>query len=110
MRGRAESRSIPAKTFEVLRRYLAERASFREADFEAVESAFLFRPLATGEYLQRAGDVTRYAAFVARGCLRNYVIDPKGKEHIVQFAPETWWVADATSLNGKTPSSFFVDA
>ena len=33
-----------------------------------------------------------------RGCLRNYVIDAKGKEHIVQFAPENWWLADAISL------------
>jgi len=110
MRGRSESRSIPAPTFEVLRDYLAARASFSEADFEAVRAAFLFQSLAAGEFLQRGGDVTRYAAFVARGCLRNYVIDAKGKEHIVQFAPETWWVADATSLNGGTPSTFFVDA
>src|SRR5262249_17940874 len=34
----------------------------------------------------------------------------KGKEHIVQFAPETWWLADSTSLNHRTPSSFFIDA
>src|SRR5262245_3004693 len=110
MRGRPESRSIPESTFEVLRAYLAARATFREADFDTVRSAFLFKPLLAGEFLQRGGDVTRHAAFVARGCLRNYVIDPKGKEHIVQFAPETWWVADSTSLNEGTPSSFFIDA
>ena len=28
----------------------------------------------------------------------------------MQFAPETWWLADATSLNGGIPSAFFVDA
>ena len=51
--------------------------------------------LAAGEFLQRAGEVTRHAAFVASGCLRSYVIDANGKEHIIQFAPETWWLADA---------------
>jgi CRP-like cAMP-binding protein len=65
---------------------------------------------APGEFLQRGGEVTRFAAFVARGCLRNYVIDPKGKEHIVQFAPETWWLADSTSWNKGTPSPYFIDA
>jgi hypothetical protein len=29
-----------------------------------------------------------HGAFVATGCLRKYVVDPKGNEHIVQFAPE----------------------
>jgi len=68
------------------------------------------RSLRAGAFLQRAGDVTRHAAFVARGCLRNYVIDDKGKEHIVQFAPETWWLADAVSLRERTPSPYFIEA
>lgn len=101
---------IPPSRFTVLRTYLEARATFSEEDFVRIRAAFLFKRLAAGEFLQRAGEVTEYAAFVAHGCLRNYVIDPKGKEHIVQFAPETWWLADATSLNNRTPSLFFIDA
>jgi len=102
--------SIPAPTFDVLRAYLAARAPFTDGDFAVVRGALVYRRLAEGEFLQRAGDVTRYAAFVAAGCLRNYVIDAKGKEHIVQFAPETWWLADSMSLNRGTPSPYFIDA
>ena len=47
---------------------------------------------------------------MATGCLRNYIIDAKGKEHIVQFAPETWWLADAPNLYAQTPSLYFIDA
>jgi CRP-like cAMP-binding protein len=101
---------IPESAFAVLRAYLEARAEFREADFDVIRTALVYKPLAAGEFLQRAGEVTRYAAFVATGCLRNYVIDPKGKEHIVQFAPETWWLADATSWNDRTPSPYFIDA
>ena len=110
MPGAGPQRSIPDAAFEVLREYLESRAIFDEGDLGTVRQALLYQRLAAGEFLQRAGDITRHAAFVATGCLRNYVIDPKGKEHIVQFAPETWWLADATSLNERTPSSYFIDA
>jgi CRP-like cAMP-binding protein len=75
-----------------------------------VETMFLPASLRAGEYVQRAGSVTRHAAFVARGCLRSYVIDEKGKEHIVKFAPETWWVEDSVSLASGQPSEYFIDA
>ena len=102
--------SIPQAPFDVLRGYLEARAAFTADDLAVVRGAFLYRRLPVREFLQRAGEVSRYAAFVASGCLRNYVIDARGKEHIVQFAPETWWLADSTSLQNRTPSAYFVDA
>jgi CRP-like cAMP-binding protein len=96
--------------FDVLRRYLEERDVFTEQELAFVQSLFSCRTLSAGEFLQRAGDVARYAAFVVKGCLRTYVIDDKGKEHIVNFAPETWWVSDNTSLTTGTPSQYFIDA
>jgi CRP-like cAMP-binding protein len=102
--------TVPSSAFAVLRAYLEARAAFSDEDLDTVRAAFLFRRLPAGEFLQRAGDVTQFAAFVATGCLRNYVIDAKGKEHIVQFAPETWWLADSSSLNTRAPSTYFIDA
>lgn len=96
--------------FDVLREYLEARASFTADELHFVRDRFIPRTLPAGEHLQRAGDVSRHAAFVERGCLRSYVIDANGKEHIVQFAPETWWLADAASLMTGTPSQFFVAA
>ena len=93
--------------FPVLRAYLEARASFTEDEVAFVRDRFVSTTLAAGAFLQRAGDVTTHAAFVATGCLRSYVIDSKGKEHIVQFAPETWWLADGTSLTKGTPSPYF---
>jgi CRP/FNR family transcriptional regulator, anaerobic regulatory protein len=102
--------SGPTASFEVLRAYLAARASFTEQELDFIRERFVPMTLRPGEFLQRAGAVAKHAAFVATGCLRSYVIDANGKEHIVQFAPETWWVADNTSLASGTPSEYFVDA
>ena len=49
-------------------------------------------------------------AFVARGCLRSYAIDAKGKVHIVRFAPEDWWLADSARFLTGEPSTLFIDA
>jgi CRP-like cAMP-binding protein len=97
-------------SFDVLRAYLEARASFTEDEIAFMRDRFLPSALRAGEFLQRAGEVSRYAAFVASGCLRNYVIDGDGKEHIVQFAPETWWLADSISLSTGAPSQYFIDA
>ena len=96
--------------FDVLEAYLLARASFSAEELVFMRTLFLPRRLAAGDFLQRGGDAARHAAFVARGCLRSFVIDAKGKEHIVQFAPETWWLADSNSLNTGGPSQYFIDA
>ena len=97
-------------SFDVLRAYLEARASFSSGDMDVVRRHFTPATLPAGEFLQRAGEVARQAAFVAAGCLRSYVIDADGKEHVVQFAPETWWLADGASLMTRTPSQYFIDA
>jgi CRP-like cAMP-binding protein len=100
----------PHSSFDVLCAYLRARATFTDDDVSFMRTVFVPRRLAAGEYLQRGGDLARHAAFVARGCLRSFVIDAKGKEHVVQFAPEEWWLADAISLNSGTPSQYFFAA
>lgn len=99
-----------AAAFAPLRAYLAARAHFSDEDFEFIRTRCQSATLAPGAFLQRAGDIPKYAAFIARGCLRSYVIDGKGKEHIVQFAPEDWWLADNVSLRSGAPTQFYFEA
>ena len=51
-----------------------------------------------------------HGAFVASGCLRKHVIDVRGKEHIVQFAPENWWIGEGPGVAPGTPAKYFIDA
>jgi len=97
-------------SFDVLKTYLETRGSFTAEEFAFLRTKFIPLTLRRGEFLQRAGAVAKYTGFVASGCARKYIIDATGKEHIVAFAPETWWVADGTSLTTGTPSEFFIDA
>jgi CRP-like cAMP-binding protein len=95
---------------EALLAYFEARMALTDEQRAFIRSVAIPRKLAKGEFVQRAGDEPRYGIFVVRGCLRSYVIDDKGKEHILQFAPETWWVADSQSAANGEPSRLFFEA
>ena len=95
--------------FEPLFEYLEKAYPLSEADKNMIQDIFIPKNLLKGEFLLREGDPLKYVAFVCKGFLRSYVIDNKGKEHIIQFAPENWWISDkGASAAGK--ASCFIDA
>lgn len=96
--------------FEVLLKYFERGFTLSNEDIAIIRSVFLQKKIKKGELLQREGEIARYGAFVAKGLLRSYVIDNKGKEHIIQFAPENWWISDKTGMAPKAKASFFIDA
>src|SRR5829696_2062726 len=96
--------------FDVLYTYLSQRMSLTLQEFDSIRELFIPRSMNKGEILLREGHPAKYGAFVCKGCLRSYVVDNKGKEHIVQFAPENWWLTDTNSIVNGTPSLYFMDA
>jgi len=63
-----------------------------------------------GAFILQEGEICRQTLFVESGLLRYYSIDSKGKEHILQFAPEGWFVSDRASIFFNQPSAFFIQA
>jgi CRP-like cAMP-binding protein len=61
-----------------------------------------------GQILQREGDLNSKIFQVESGLLRSYSIDEKGKEHIYQFAPENWIIADAIPKDKRC--NLFIDS
>jgi CRP-like cAMP-binding protein len=95
--------------FEILFAYFERGFALSEADKSVFRSVFVPKKLLRGEFLQREGEIARHGAFIAKGFLRSYVTDNKGKEHIIQFAPENWWVSDK-SIQAEAKASFSIDA
>lgn len=67
------------------------------------------RKVTRGTILLRQGELCMEAYRVVSGCLRSYVVDQSGKEHIMQFAPAGWVVSDMNSLFNNVPSEVFID-
>ncbi|MFC3416960.1 Crp/Fnr family transcriptional regulator [Algoriphagus hitonicola] len=63
-----------------------------------------------GSFLLLAGEKIQHSFFVEKGLLKQYSVDKKGKEHILQFAPENWLMADRESEYFDKASSYFIEA
>lgn len=77
---------------------------------ELVKSAFRPKKLKKKEYFLQEGDVCRHSAFIVKGAMRQYSIDEKGIEHVVNFYIENYWASDRESMIMLTPSVFNIDA
>jgi CRP-like cAMP-binding protein len=91
-----------------IEKYAAEKLS--DADFEWVKKAFHLKHFKKGEFLLKAGEVSKYTAFLLKGATRQFSIDAKGVEHIIHFGIENWWVGDRESATMLTPSKYNIDA
>lgn len=93
----------------IFKDYLKQKIEITDNEFEQAFGNLTVKKVAKGEILLRADEYTQYGFFVCKGLLRAYSLDEKGKEHILQFAPENWIVGDRNAMIDQ-PSIFFVDA
>lgn len=62
------------------------------------------------QMLLKTGEICRYSSFVIQGCLRGYSVDENGYEHVLNFAPQNWWIADMYSLITQNPGVLNIEA
>lgn len=62
-----------------------------------------------GTTLLHKGDTCKSVYKIIKGCLKSYVIDKTGKEHIMHFAAEDWIITDMDSFVNNKPSNIFID-
>jgi CRP-like cAMP-binding protein len=55
------------------------------------------------QFILQDGQVCKYSTFVTSGCLRGFTVDKNGFEHVLNFAPVGWWIADMYSLLTQKP-------
>jgi CRP-like cAMP-binding protein len=80
-------------------------------DEQALIQSFLsVKKIRKKQYLLQEGDVCKVIAFVEKGALRSYSVDGEGKEHILQFALEGWFISDLYSFLTGEVSVYNIEA
>ena len=96
--------------FDLLRSHIKQRIDITEKEFILCSQFFSSQRVRKHQFLLQQGEVCRHLAFVNGGCLREYTVDHKGEEHVIQFAIRDWWIADLASFLGGSPSTEYIDA
>jgi CRP-like cAMP-binding protein len=90
--------------------YLTSNINFDIDLLNQLLSSCKIKQFKKGDFLLKEGELCEYNFFVESGLLRQYSIDKNGKEYILQFAPENWFMSDRESVYFKKASSYFIQA
>ncbi len=92
-----------------LRVHIEELISLTDQEFEFILSHFKQVSKRKHQYIVQEGEVINKEYWVVKGCLKSTFIDNSGKEHILQFGMENWWITDYESFIDQTPSKISID-
>ncbi len=94
---------------ENFKKYLQERVPLNDEQFELVSKDLKVKTFQKNEIILSQGDTCSRTYFVVEGLMRSYSVDGKGKIHIIQFAPEFWWLSERNNLFNEV-ADFNIDA
>ena len=73
-------------------------------------SFFELRPYKKKSFFLTAGEVCRERGYINKGCFRRYTTSIHGKEIILNFAMEDWWIGDMESMMQHEPTVYNIQA
>jgi len=93
-----------------LEQYLSDKVHLSAADWQKIREYIDYLNIEKGDYLIQPGQTSTHTFFVEKGLLRYFSVDQNAKEHILQFAPENWFVGDRNGVCFNQPSTFYIQA
>lgn len=93
-----------------LREYLTSNLNIKGEEVIRIQENCDVKELEKNEFLLQPNEYCKHIFFVEKGLLRQYSIDDKGKEYILYFAPEKWFIMDRDSMYFNRPSQYFIQA
>ena len=93
--------------FEYIKAKTGEEPSDHER--EVIRAAFDQKNLRKRQYFLQEGDVCKQIGFIVKGSSRMFSVDERGREHIIHFGLECWWISDSDSFLHLTPSNYNIE-
>ena len=86
---------------EWLRKHIEQIKPLSDEEFGYVRSFFTLKRVRKNQFLVHEGDEVKYEFLVLSGIYKVFYVDKQGKEFIMMFAQEDWWVTDYAAFFSK---------
>lgn len=91
-----------------LRQHIEAITPLSDGEFDYIQSFFTEKRVRKHQYLIQDGEKVNCEYWIVKGVFRAFYLDQEGKEHIVQFALENWWVSDYDAFFNQTDAKINV--
>lgn len=92
-----------------LRHHIEQTITLTDDEFAQVLSYFKPKVFKKHHLIIQQGDYVTHEFFVAKGLMKAARTSAEGKEHIIHFAMEDWWITDPEAFHNGTKASLSVD-
>lgn len=92
-----------------LRSHIEQITSLSNDEFEYVKSFFVLKKVRKHQYLLHEGDEAKHEFLVLSGVYKVFYTDDQGKQFIVQFAQENWWMSDYPAFFKQQKATTYIE-
>ena len=93
----------------LLRQHFEKIITLTDEEFSHILSYFTIKKLKKHQFLIQAGNVVTNDYYVVKGLLKASFTNGDGKEHIMQFAMEDWWISDYQAYFNQEDATLNID-
>jgi CRP-like cAMP-binding protein len=93
----------------ILRQQIESIVPLTDEEYDVVLAHFSSKKFKKHQNIIREGEYVHNEYFLLSGLMKASHINPEGKEHIIQFAMQHWWITDPRAYYNQTPATLQVD-
>ena len=94
---------------EKLRKHIEEIVPITDEDFDSIKPYFTSKRTLKNQFLINEGDEVQYEFLVLSGIFKVFYLDEQGKEFIMQFAKENWWMSDYHAFFQSKKATMYIE-
>ena len=101
--------NIDKQMSQILRQQIERIIQISDIEFDYILSHFVYKKFKKHQFVIQEGQKVEDDFFILNGCLKSYSTDVNGKEHIIQFGMQDWWITDYEAYYNQTVAIVNID-